>query len=191
MKYSLTTESKNISGVTVYRIKAETSFGDVKRGDLGGFIEGERNLSHEGNAWVYDKACVCERAQVYGDARVFGEACVCERAQVYDDARVFGRANVYGNARVYEGAVVCDRAHIYGEARVRGDAEIGDEAHIYGDARVSGEARVCGDARVFNSLHLSSGHFFGKRGSGEDIIFVRVSDDMELVCKGDVICTDW
>ena len=173
MKYSLTTESKNISGVTVYRIKAETSFGDVKRGDLGGFIEGERNLSHEGNAWVYDKACVCERAQVYGDARVFG------------------RANVYGNARVYEGAVVCDRAHIYGEARVRGDAEIGDEAHIYGDARVSGEARVCGDARVFNSLHLSSGHFFGKRGSGEDIIFVRVSDDMELVCKGDVICTDW
>ena len=34
---------------TVYRIKALRDFGDVKTGQLGGWIEKESNLSHDGN----------------------------------------------------------------------------------------------------------------------------------------------
>ena len=51
-KYELTEETKVIDGKTLFRIRALRSFGDIKAGDLGGFIENERNLSHEGNAWV-------------------------------------------------------------------------------------------------------------------------------------------
>ena len=40
-------------------------FGIIKIGDLGGWIEKEENLSHEGNAWV------CGDAEVYGNAEVF------------------------------------------------------------------------------------------------------------------------
>ena len=36
-------------------------FGNIKKGDFGGYVESEKNLSHEGNCWVYDGA------KVYGD----------------------------------------------------------------------------------------------------------------------------
>ncbi len=66
-KYELTTETKTFFDRTLYRIKAVRSFGVVKAGVLGGFIEKEENLSHEGNAWVYSDAWVSGNAQVCGD----------------------------------------------------------------------------------------------------------------------------
>ncbi len=37
MKYSLTKNSIEIDGRKLYQIKAEMSFGNVKKGDLGGY----------------------------------------------------------------------------------------------------------------------------------------------------------
>ena len=67
-KFKLTSEFiVDISGVKLFRIKALIEFGNVKAGDLGGYIEKEENLSHMGNAWVSGNA------QVFGDARVSGD----------------------------------------------------------------------------------------------------------------------
>ena len=87
-KFELTTESITFLGRTLFRIKALTSFGNVKAGELGGYIEKEGNLSHEGNAWVYDNARVYDNAWVSGNARVSGDA------WVYDNARVYGNADI-------------------------------------------------------------------------------------------------
>ena len=60
-KYKLTKETKQSGSTTLYQIEAITSFGNVKKGEKGGWIEKEANLSQLGNAWVS------------GDARVFGK----------------------------------------------------------------------------------------------------------------------
>ena len=94
-KFKLTSEFiVDISGVKLFRIKALIEFGNVKAGDLGGYIEKEENLSHMGNAWVSGNA------QVSGDARVSGNARVSGDAQVFGDAQVSGDAQVFGDARV-------------------------------------------------------------------------------------------
>ena len=67
-KYEFTGETKEVYGITLHRIRAIKSFSDVNIGDIGGLIEKEKNLSHEGNAWVY------------GDAKVYGNAKVCGNA---------------------------------------------------------------------------------------------------------------
>lgn len=54
----------------LYRIKALRDFGDVKKGDIGGYVESERNLSHGGICWIYGLVLVCGDACVYGHARV-------------------------------------------------------------------------------------------------------------------------
>ena len=73
-KFKLTSEFiVDISGVKLFRIKALIEFGNVKAGDLGGYIEKEENLSHMGNAWVSGNAQVSGDAQVFGDARVSGD----------------------------------------------------------------------------------------------------------------------
>lgn len=68
-KFEFTGETKTISlffrTATLHRIRAVAEFGLVKIGDLGGWIEKEENLSHEGKAWVWGNAKVC------GDAKVF------------------------------------------------------------------------------------------------------------------------
>lgn len=73
-KYELTDETIVKYGSTLHRIKALKDFGNVKTGELGGYIESERNLSQEGNCWVYGNAKVCGNAWVCGDAWVCGNA---------------------------------------------------------------------------------------------------------------------
>ena len=85
-KYEFTGEVKNWFGNTLHRIRAVVAFGDVSVGDLGGWVEKEENLSHDGNAWVYDEALV------YGNARVYDEARVCGNARVYGNAHWLGIA---------------------------------------------------------------------------------------------------
>ena len=58
-KYELTDETIDVDGHILHRIKAIRDFGDVNVGELGGFIEKEENLSHNGKCWVCDDARVC------------------------------------------------------------------------------------------------------------------------------------
>ena len=77
-KYEFTGETKRVElwnrTATLHRIKATVEFGFVKVGELGGWIEKEENLSHEGKAWVCGDAKVCGDAEVCGDAKVWGNA---------------------------------------------------------------------------------------------------------------------
>ena len=93
-KYEFTGETRNWVGRTLHRIRAVRDFGDVKAGDLGGWIETESNLSNDGNAWVSGDARVSGNAEVYGDAWVSGDARVYGNARVSGDARVYGRKHI-------------------------------------------------------------------------------------------------
>lgn len=133
-KYELTDETVKGYGHTLHRIRALRDFGDVKKGDLGGFLEGEYNLSHEGNCWVYDDAIVLEEARIYDNAKVYGDAWVYDNAKVYgdaevkDNARVYGKAEVYGDAKVHERALVTGNALVYGNAEITGIGGIDEGA---------------------------------------------------------------
>lgn len=63
-------------GRTLYRIEALRDFVDVKKGDKGGYVESEDNLSHAGKCWVYGDTCVYGNDWVHGDAWVWGHAIV-------------------------------------------------------------------------------------------------------------------
>ena len=88
MKYKLTDQTIKHWGRTLHRIQALKDFGDVKAGDIGGWIESERNLSQNGDCWIYDEAKVFDDAQVFGDAKVSGNA------EVYYDAKVFDNTEI-------------------------------------------------------------------------------------------------
>ena len=92
-KFKLTSEFiVDISGVKLFRIKALIEFGNVKAGDLGGYIEKEENLSHMGDAWVSGDARISGDAQVFGDAQVSGDARVSGDKD-YAYAHGFGSCN--------------------------------------------------------------------------------------------------
>ena len=128
-KYIFYKKIKNL-----WRIRACKNFSDVKKGDLGGFVKSEENLSHDGNCWiyddamVYDNAIVCDNAKVYGNAKVHGESQVFNNAKVYGNAEVGGfddwavlireDAEIYGNAKVGENIDICGHAKVHGDAKI-------------------------------------------------------------------------
>jgi hypothetical protein len=76
-KYRLTDEKILVGCRTLYRIQALRDFGDVKEGEFGGWIESEKNLSHEGSAWISGDARVSGNAWVYGDADIKHSSDIC------------------------------------------------------------------------------------------------------------------
>ena len=125
-KYEFTGEVKEFRGRTLRRIRR------IEDGLIGGWIEDERNLSHEGNCFVYDNA------------------------MVYGDAEVRGNAVIYNNARV------CDDAVVYDYARVCGDAVVYDYAMVYDNAMVHGNAMVCNCATICNNAIVCNGRIVGQ-----------------------------
>ena len=138
------------------RIKALRGFGDVKKGELGGWLEKKNNLSQEGDAWVGGNARVFENARVFGDAQVSDDACMYGNAKVYGDAEVYKSATVYANAEVYEFAEVMGEARVFGHAKVSGYVIICGSAYVHGTAQISGSVSVYGNAVVCGNSKVSS-----------------------------------
>ena len=88
MKYRLTDETKELCGKTLFRIEAIRDIPKygIQKGDRGGWIESERNLSQENECWVYGNA------KVYGDAWVSGNAKIRRNGKIESikDYCVFG-----------------------------------------------------------------------------------------------------
>lgn len=124
-KYELTDETIQIAEKTLHRIKALRDFGNVKAGDLGGFVESEKNLSHDGDC------CVGGSAHVGGNAWVEGSACVGGNAYIGGDARVGGSARVGGNAWVEGNAKITDNALINNDDNYICIYPIGSERGVF------------------------------------------------------------
>jgi NDP-sugar pyrophosphorylase family protein len=120
-------------GRPVHRIKAARDFKALSgrwiyKGDLGGIVEGEHNLSHEGGAWIDYTGMVIDTSRVEGEASVFGD--------------VYGHSKITDRARVARHTMVTD-------SYIGGHAEIGDRTHVeVMGSVIQGRARVLHNGRV-------------------------------------------
>ena len=106
MKYEITDESMFYSGRMLYRIRALKDFSNVSKGDIGGWIENERNLSQKGHCWIDDNAKVYGYASVHDDARVMDDAEMCDTSKAGDMAIVCEQAKLSGNVYAYGQAFI-------------------------------------------------------------------------------------
>jgi carbonic anhydrase/acetyltransferase-like protein (isoleucine patch superfamily) len=128
---------------------------NVKAGDMGGFITGERCLSHNDDAWVGGDALVSYRSsQKKNYSSVVGKALVTDDAVVID-SRVEEKAIVSGSSFV-QNSLVSGQSSIEENARVVG-SEVQYKAKVVGNAVVrrsliEANATVLGDSVVGSSL---------------------------------------
>lgn len=161
-KYEIIKEdSITYKGRKLYRIKALKDLYNVRKGQLGGYIESEKNLSIYDDCWVfedakaYDNAFVSDRVRLLDKSEAFGNA------YLSNDVTLWDKSKVYGDAQVSEDVTLWDNSKIYGDSVVYGSASLWNNSEIYGEARVCGvvllkdEAKVCGDAVLLNSVVCS------------------------------------
>lgn len=117
-KYKLDeTDTIDYDGVKLYRIIALRDIGDmVKKGDRGGYVENEKNLSAFRDSWVGDEAKVYGEAIVFADAQVFGRACVggakvSGDAMIYGDVQVDGDVAINNDTEIFSNTAITDKEH--------------------------------------------------------------------------------
>ena len=109
-KYKLTKIiTKLPCGIILHRIRALRDIRPgVKKGDLGGRIQTENNLSQRNTCWIYAEA-------------------MC-----YNYGKVMKKAILYDHAAVYDTAILTDEAKIGGTTIMRGNTVIGEDHWEYG-----------------------------------------------------------
>lgn len=162
-KYEFTGNTRSYNGVVLHEIRSLVNFGNIKIGDLGGWIESEKNLSQQGESWVYSDAYVfgnariCQNGSVGEFAKVYDNAVVMENAYVAGHTKVYGYAKVYGNSCVKDGVKIYENAKIFGNAEVKGRSvvkggvEICNDAIIDSFSKIDGFGRIGGDLIIYGS----------------------------------------
>ena len=143
-KYELTDirQSVSISGESLYRIKALKEFENeatgvvIEKGQLGGFVQSEKNLSQDGTCWIDDNARVFNNAKVTDNAYVGDESMISLNAEVTDNAVVKESAWITQNAKI------TDKAFVTGTVMVKGNAVIKDEAIVCGNQSINGNTEI-------------------------------------------------
>lgn len=170
--YSLMKEKYEITDIShpkypwLHRIRALVHVNEeVERGDLGGYVESDQNLSQGDHCWIYNQAICCEEAYVTKDGRLYDGAMARDSALISGNARMFEHAKAEGNSIVLSG-------EIKEEARVAGGAEIhqanngaapliGRNSNVYGS--------ICGGFIIYDNVLQGETLF----NSTEDVIVLE------------------
>ena len=201
-KYKLTNEVVHFEGKILHRIKALRNFGKVEKDDLGGFIESEYNLSHEGDCWIDDNSIVLNSAKICDNAKIInstiknevliGEyACICD-SKIEDSAKIYGDAKIsdskiYQNAKVYKSAIIM-RSDIFGDATIKGYIDY--YSKICGSTHISETAKIPQNSRIFSDKDY---FVIGPIGSRNDnVTFAKLNDgSISVFCGCFVGDIDW
>lgn len=179
---------------TLYRIRAlkDIFLHGVTKGTLGGWVEHENILSHEGNAWIANESCVGGKTIVQDDA------CISGNAMVFGESEIKGGAWVGGSSTVYN-------THIHGLVTVSGRAtllavrmnctsfhhpiQIGGDVHIQAsiidgsDTVIKGNVNVTSSSLSLSRTQIMDDAKLFKCRMGMNIIplrEVKISDQAEL-----------
>ena len=144
-KYELIKESKTIfKGREVFRVKALKNFGNVKAGDVGGWVCSCNNLSQEGDCWIYDDAKCLDNAKMHNNSRMFNNSVMCDNAEMFNNSRMFNNSVMcdntimYDNAIMYNNSKMCDKSVMCDNSRMCDNAEMYDYAILDKDKLLYG-----------------------------------------------------
>lgn len=158
-KYILLPETKLQKNKIVYRIQAIKNFSDVKEGDLGGFVESEKNLSHSGTCWIYSGVAM-DSSRIEDDAKIYGSSLISKQALVKDlaeirDSEVTDSAIVKNSARISFFSTISGSCLIKDYARVETTSIVTGSATVKGRAVITTTSKICDNVIIAENATIS------------------------------------
>lgn len=133
----------------MYRIRALKDFSDVKKGQYGGYVESEENLSQSGNCWIYDHSIVCKGARVIDNAIVKDSSTVTNYSEISDDAII------EKGSRIDEYSVVCDQSRVI-DSLVTESSKVIYKSVVNEDSMITHSSTIC-DAVIGPKAYVKNG----------------------------------
>lgn len=166
-KYYLTNNIIDVDGHKLHQIVAARDIPEigVQEGDLGGYVESERNLSHQGTSWifagkVYEQASVTDGATVRGtNVRVHDKACLNGGFTAYDDVHLYGNFRGTGCGKAAGRVDACDNTMIRGSGFATDGTIMRHRATVGGNARASASAVLTGTVELTGNFEAVGGNY--------------------------------
>ena len=169
-------DTKEHEGHTLYRIKAMKNFSDIKKDDLGGWIENKDSLSQTNYSWVYPTGIVYGDSTISKDAKIYGkvfnstitdDAVVLEKG-IIDDTELLSNviidgtiksSKIFGGCKVFSGQYI-ENTLMYGNTILVGKIKIISSnvcnALIYGDNIFIDDTKVQGAVIMGDDIHITN-----------------------------------
>ena len=140
-KYEILMDEENTiewKGHTLHRIRALRDFGDIRKGDIGGFVENENNLSHKGNCWIYDDAKVMDDSIMYDYSRI------CDKSELHDDSRMYNYSKMYDYSELHNNSIMNDDSEMHDNSKMYGNSIMYDYSEMHGDSELNNQVKLYG-----------------------------------------------
>ena len=162
-KYELIKESKDyFLGREKFRIRALKDFGNVKAGDIGGWVCSYNNLSQEGNCWIYDNAECLDNARIFDNAMMFDNAIMFGNSVMYDNAVMLNNSIMYDNSKMFNKAKMFDNSIMCNNAEMCGNATMYDSSIMYDNSKMFNNSKMYDEARMYdNAIMFNDSKMFG------------------------------
>ena len=140
-KYEILMDKENTiewEGRTLHRIRALKDFRNVRKGDTGGYVENEYNLSQEGDCWIYDEAKAMDNSRIYDNSVMYNYSVMYDYSEIHDSSIMHDNGRMYNNSRMYDyseihdSSIMHDNGRMYNDSEMYGDSELNNKAKLYG-----------------------------------------------------------
>jgi len=122
-KYEFTGETKLYNGVTLHQIRAVSTSAIYYEGAIGGWIQSEKNLSHDDTAWIHPDA------HVYGKVVVKGKTFI-------KNSEISGDGVINGNISIFD-SIIHEKFYISGFMHMTNTELYGNTILNNGNAQIS------------------------------------------------------
>ena len=140
-KYEILMDKENTiewKGHTLHRIRALRDFGDIKKGDIGGFVENENNLSHKGNCWIYDDAKAMDDSIMYDNSRIY------DKSELHDDSIMHNYTRMYDYSELHNNSIMNDDSAMYDNSTMYDYSIMYDNSEMYNNSTLKNKTRLYG-----------------------------------------------
>ena len=166
-KYELIKEGKDyFAEREIFRIRALKDFGNVKAGDIGGWVCSYNNLSQEGDCWIYDNAKCLDNSRVYDNAKMFGNSVMYDNAVMLNNSIMYDNSKMFNNSKMYDKSIMCNNAEMCGNAtmydssimydnsKMSNNSKMYDEARMYDNAVMFNDSKMFGNSKMYNNARM-------------------------------------
>ena len=186
-KYKLSNITMKFEGRTLYRVIALKDFADVRKGELGGWVESEKNLSQEGDCWIYnnakcidnarmyDNSCMYDNSEMRGNSKMHNYSEMHDNSRAYDSSEMHGNSEMhghsirYGNSRMYERSRMWGNSKMYGNSEMHDHSKMHDYSEIHEGSKMYNNSEMVGNSEMWgNSILKGRENLYGKLVSKVD-----------------------
>ena len=156
-KYKITNNTMEFEGRTLYRIRALKDFSNIKKGDLGGWIQTEDNLSQEGYCWIYNNAKCMDSARIYDNSCMYDNSEMRGNSKMYDNSKLYDKSEMHDNSRAYDSSEMHGHSGMYGHSRKYGNSRMYENSRMWGNSKTYGNSEMHDYSKMHDYSEMHEG----------------------------------